>query len=373
CASVSDPIRERRQANTTVEESNTIIEVFNDCKCVYYYQCDDENYIITTGETLFNVRIKENVTRVSCVGKFQNELVCCKLRDKTLKTPDVDVPVKKEDVQSAEKMSCGQQRTILKVRIFAGEDELTPIAGEFPWILAIFKKNSAGNLHVPLQKSPDIFKVVLNGQIGLSSIGNNTDDERNILEIIHEPNYYAGGLYNDVSLLVLDQPYATDKQKYINTICLPPNDVQLEGTKCLIAGWGKGETAETPLEADIFEPVALYSEKPQFGNRVMKKVELPFVNFDRCQDLLRQTRLGQYFKLHKSFMCAGGEAGKDACKGDGGSPLMCQFPTDNRYFQMGIVSWGVGCGEANVPGIYANVHKFVGWIKGQLEERGLSI
>lgn len=29
---------------------------------------------------------------------------------------------------------------------------------------------------------------------------------------------------------------------------------------------------------------------------------------------LRRTRLGMHFQLHESFICAGGEIGKDACK-----------------------------------------------------------
>lgn len=47
---------------------------------------------------------------------------------------------------------------------------------------------------------------------------------------------------------------------------------------------------------------------------ILKKVDLPTVPRDKCQDKLRSTRLGKYFVLHESFICAGGEAGKDTCK-----------------------------------------------------------
>lgn len=105
----------------------------------------------------------------------------------------------------------------------------------------------------------------------------------------------------------------------------------------------------------------------------MKKVELPFIGHSTCQDLLRKTRLGSRFNLHKTFVCAGGEKNKDACKGDGGSPLMCPFsPGEARYFQAGIVAWGIGCGQEHVPGVYGNVREFKKWIKNELKTRGFT-
>merc|ERR1712240_503439 len=82
-----------------------------------------------------------------------------------------------------------------------------------------------------------------------------------------------------------------------------------------------------------------------------------------CQDSLRRTRLGRRFQLDDSFICAGGVAGKDTCKGDGGSPLVCASKEDPfTYVQAGVVAWGIGCGEDNVPGVYASVPEAVCWI-----------
>jgi trypsin len=41
--------------------------------------------------------------------------------------------------------------------------------------------------------------------------------------------------------------------------------------------------------------------------------------------------------------------GKGACQGDDGGPLVVGSQL------VGIVSWGVGCGLAEYPGVYSNV------------------
>merc|ERR1712080_605168 len=90
--------------------------------------------------------------------------------------------------------------------------------------------------------------------------------------------------------------------------------------------------------------------KDKFGSdgryaSILKEVVYPIVGRPECQKKLRETRLGRFFELDKSFMCAGGIKGVDTCKGDGGSPLSCKIQGRNSWVQAGIVSWGIGCGE----------------------------
>ena len=77
----------------------------------------------------------------------------------------------------------------------------------------------------------------------------------------------------------------------------------------------------------------------------------------------RQSGVGDRFQLHPSEVCAGGEVGKDACTGDGGSPLVCQAQS-GRWTVVGLVTWGIGC-ASELPGVYARVSYFTSWLNNQ--------
>lgn len=66
---------------------------------------------------------------------------------------------------------------------------------------------------------------------------------------------------------------------------------------CFASGWGK----------DNFGKAGRYSV-------IMKKVPLPIVDFNTCQQALQNTRLTEKFRLDGSFICAGGQPGVDTCQ-----------------------------------------------------------
>ena len=66
------------------------------------------------------------------------------------------------------------------------------------------------------------------------------------------------------------------------------------------------------------------------------------------------------------MICAGypGVGGKDACQGDSGGPFICQDGTDAVI--TGVVSWGIGCAEANYPGVYARATTALNFIQANM-------
>ncbi|XP_077983186.1 transmembrane protease serine 9-like [Glandiceps talaboti] len=68
--------------------------------------------------------------------------------------------------------------------------------------------------------------------------------------------------------------------------------------------------------------------------------------------------------ITKNMLCAfppNGQKGKDACKGDSGGPLMAIV--EDQWTLIGLVSWGIGCADPNLPGVYTNVLRFKEWIE----------
>jgi secreted trypsin-like serine protease len=66
-----------------------------------------------------------------------------------------------------------------------------------------------------------------------------------------------------------------------------------------------------------------------------------------------------------TMICAGvPKGGKDTCQGDSGGPLYVIDGTNKT--QVGITSFGYGCGVKNSPGVYAKVSNYEEWLKNMI-------
>ena len=335
-------------------------------ECVPYYQCNNGT-IITDGGGLIDIRNGFGILSPEdskCPGFLD---VCCK-------DPDFVPPPPPPVVKHIPK--CGQRhQNGLGVRI-QGFQEHESQFGEWPHMCAILSEEPVaeapgysggepqtvnlyqcgGSLIAPgviltaahcadkFRSEPGKLKV----RCGEWDTQNQTEprahQDRSVENVDIHPEFNSRNLANDWALLYTTEPF--ELQEHIDTVCLPEPEEQFDGQNCFATGWGK----------DQFGAAGEYQV-------VLKEIDLPVVGHQQCQDSLRRTRVGRRFQLDDSFICAGGIAGKDTCKGDGGSPLVCQSKGDPfTYVQAGVVAWGIGCGEDATPGVYASVSKAVCWI-----------
>ncbi|XP_076341051.1 transmembrane protease serine 9-like [Tachypleus tridentatus] len=152
-------------------------------------------------------------------------------------------------------------------------------------------------------------------------------------------NFNSQTLDNDIALLKLKIEARLNDDTCL--VCLPARGVVGQSGKwCTVTGYGYRDEAG---------PISLK----------VREVEVPIVADQECTSKINAVS-EKVFILPASSFCAGGEKEHDACRGDGGGPLVCE--ADGYYELTGLVSWGFGCGRKDVPGVYVNVSSFVGWI-----------
>jgi len=82
---------------------------------------------------------------------------------------------------------------------------------------------------------------------------------------------------------------------------------------------------------------------------------VPYVSSARCSFVYPGTI------DNESMLCAG-QQGRDSCQGDSGGPIMDR----STGAQVGVVSFGIGCGTSLFPGVYARLSGAIDWIDDQI-------
>lgn len=166
-----------------------------------------------------------------------------------------------------------------------------------------------------------------------------------VTELVLHPSYDNTLIDYDIALLKLAHPttipWLERRVGYDDEARLA-----VTGTMTTVIGWGvTSEGGEMPA--------------------TLQQVDLPLVDQDICAEVMGD--------VTDRMMCAGViEGGRDACLGDSGGPMMVRDDAGHDTL-LGLVSWGVGCGEAEYYGIYTRIARFNAWIDGIVWDEGVRL
>ena len=149
------------------------------------------------------------------------------------------------------------------------------------------------------------------------------------------PNYNAATVDNDFSVLRLCSPVSFSR--HISTACLPSSSsLAVENVQVRFS-----------LSPNCLSPLTLHQAVASgWGtlssggsqSSTLQEVSLTTMSNSDC---ISKTNYG-WWQITSNMICAG-QAGRDSCQGDSGGPLVTQ--NSGSYSVIGVVSWGVGCGE----------------------------
>ncbi|XP_003740553.1 proclotting enzyme-like [Galendromus occidentalis] len=255
--------------------------------------------------------------------------------------------------------SCGFSNVSLS-RVVGGS-EAHP--GAWPWMAAIFVRNRGtfiqacggalvSHRHVvtaahcfgggnrPQTLHPSVFVVRLGDHniAEVSELPKGSTIDVAVERVKRHPAFNPRSYLNDIGLLYLaaDAPFT----RYIHPVCLPfkavPDDIT--GEHAFVTGWG-------------------YTKYEGRGSNVLKQALIRIWSQEECAKAFQKE-----VQITQEYLCAGdGQGLQDSCQGDSGGPLV--YFDDDRFYLIGVVSFGKRCATPGYPGAYTRITKYLEWLR----------
>jgi len=189
------------------------------------------------------------------------------------------------------------------------------------------------------------YPFVKKAQIGRYDTSNNNENFETISfkSSIRHPDYDSRRLKNDFMIIWLESP----------SLYSPISGLQIDKDQSAIPsflkviGWG----------------IVTKDANSYFGP--LQEAEFKYLDNERCEKSCGRIdgQIACYKGLITNSMMCANDPISDACSGDSGSPLFIKGKSQKEDVQVGIASWGFGCGLPDFPGVYARISTGFDWIK----------
>ncbi|GAB5032583.1 peptidase s1 and chymotrypsin hap [Nannochloropsis oceanica] len=192
--------------------------------------------------------------------------------------------------------------------------------------------------------------------LGRYTLSDSTQGEMiKVAEAFMHPEYDPNTMTGDIAILRLETAAPAD----IPILPLIPTmqaKGMTEGEMVTVLGWGL--TEERAQKEQKEAPPVQGS-----GTDVLRSVTLPIIGNKKCNAEYRALT-GKESILDEE-VCAGVDrGGLDSCQGDSGGPLTATVGGTTYLF--GVVSWGIGCARAKVPGVYTRISAHADWLASKM-------
>mmetsp|Transcript_2554 Transcript_2554/g.3572 ORF Transcript_2554/g.3572 Transcript_2554/m.3572 type:complete len:464 (+) Transcript_2554:375-1766(+) len=215
---------------------------------------------------------------------------------------------------------------------------------QYPWFIRLLRKEDKYVTCGAVLIGPDVAmtaahcnypSAMLVGVRAYVKGGDTQEIFRTITRRIVHPKFNKKTLEHDIMIIELSE--AVPDVTPIKIV----EDQNVPNTGELVTAIGLGSTSDKEMKIPD----------------VLQHIEIEVYNNKFCNK--KQSYRGAV--KEETMFCAGFEdAGQhqDACFGDSGGPLV-----NSKGELCGLISFGVGCGDENFPGVYAKVAPFFDWIE----------
>ena len=230
-------------------------------------------------------------------------------------------------------------------------------AGKWPWQVALLQAGIASNFQAQFCGGTlvDEFFVVTaahciteaNGTVSPKAsirVLTGTQDldhggTRHVIEqIVRHPDYNDNTTDYDIAVIKLKTPATGIRTARMITQAQEASLAPV-GEQSYVTGWGDLGSGTYPSE--------------------LQQVQVPIVGRGNCNDATSYDGA-----ITARMICAGLTlGGRDSCQGDSGGPMIVRDAQGRWQILAGVVSWGIGCADRNLYGVYSRVAVLSGWAR----------